>query len=122
MTVQCRPSAIMPNISGNHVTKYFAKATTQFHNTLRLMNNTGNPILASYLLFVKKILTIGTNHFSFNLQADSPFFDQYSCLLDYFADLRPVLDLQADASKEGDTPEHELLPFFLSLSKFCCLI
>ncbi|KAM7536402.1 hypothetical protein Aperf_G00000081741 [Anoplocephala perfoliata] len=65
------------------------------------------------------------------LEADCPFFDQYNwfmSLLDYFADLRRVEDLEADDSEEGDvqrkvlyslatSPDHELTVIPLVIEK-----
>lgn len=65
------------------------------------------------------------------LQANCPLFDEYGwfgCLLDYFADLQQVEDLERDASEEGDaqrkvlltlatSPEHELAVIPLVIEK-----
>lgn len=65
------------------------------------------------------------------LEANCPFFDEYGwfgCLLDYFADLQQVEDLETDASEEGDaqrkvlltlstSPEHELTVIPLVIEK-----
>ncbi|KAL5106134.1 PAX3 and PAX7-binding protein 1 [Taenia crassiceps] len=65
------------------------------------------------------------------LEANCPFFDEYGwfgCLLDYFADLQQVEDLERDASEEGDaqrrvlltlatSPEHELAVIPLVIEK-----
>ncbi|VDM36002.1 unnamed protein product [Hydatigera taeniaeformis] len=65
------------------------------------------------------------------LEANCPSFDEYAwfgCLLDYFADLQQVEDLEGDASEEGDaqrkvlltlatSPEHELAVIPLVIEK-----